>query len=208
LSTPDRRYDRYLWREEQRKGAQKQMANVERIEDWLGQQVLDANGGKLGKLDEIYYDLDSRDPVFVSVKSGLLGRHSQLVPVHGATVGRDYFRVAYTKELIDQAEESSGDTLGDGDVQRLAATYGLDLSRYRELRSGTELSERRAEAQAARQRADELAGEAQEKIVQQESAKQEARGASADADFAEREAERARRAALEARDEAAEYDQG
>jgi PRC-barrel domain len=185
------------------------MANVERIEDWLGQQVLDADGQKLGKLDEIYYDLDSGAPVFVAIKSGLLGRHSQLVPVRGATVGRDHFRVAYTKELIDRAEEDSGDaSVGDEDVQRLAATYGVDLSSYRELRSSTELRQRRAEADAARQRADELAHEAEEKIGQQENAKQEALGASADADLAEREAERARRAAIEARHAAAKYDEG
>jgi hypothetical protein len=185
------------------------MANVERIEDWLGQQVLDADGQKLGKLDEIYYDLDSRDPVFVAIKSGLLGRHSQLVPVRGATVGRDHFRVAYTKELIDRAEESSGDaSVGDEDVQRLAATYGVDLSGYRELRSSTELRQRQAEADAARLRADELAREAEEKIGQQESAKQQALGASVDADLAEREAERARRAAIEAREAAAEYNEG
>jgi hypothetical protein len=183
------------------------MANVERIEDWLGLQVLDADGDKLGKLDEIYYDVDSGDPVFVTVKSGLLGRHSQLVPVLGATVGRDHFRVAYTKELIDQAEQNSGDaSVGDEDVQRLAATYGVDLSSYRELRSSTELQQRRAEADAARQRADELAHEAEEKIGRRESAKQQALGASADADLAEREAERARRAAIEARQDAAKYE--
>ena len=185
------------------------MANVEQIEDWLGQQVLDVDGEKLGRLDEVYYDLDSGDPVFVAVKSGLLGRHSQLVPVGGATVGRDHFRVAYKKELIDQAEENSGDaSVGDEDVRRLAATYGVDLSGYRELRSGTDLQQRRAEAQAARQRADELAREAEDKIAQHENAKQQALGASDDADLAEGEAERARRAAIEARQEAARYDAG
>src|ERR1019366_1409011 len=170
------------------------MANVEQIEDWLGQQVLDVDGEKLSRLDEVYYDLDSGDPVFVAVKSGLLGRHSQLVPVGGATVGRDHFRVAYKKELIDQAEENSGDaSVGDEDVRRLAATYGVDLSGYRELRSGTDLQQRRAE---------ELAREAEDKIAQHENAKQQAQGASDDADLAEREAERARRAAIEARQEA------
>jgi sporulation protein YlmC with PRC-barrel domain len=185
------------------------MANVERIEDWLGQPVLDADGEKLGKLDEVYYDLDSGDPVFVAVKSGLLGRHSQLVPVSGASVSRDHFRVAYKQELIDQAEENSGDaSVGDEDVQRLAATYGLDLSGYRELRSGAYMQQRRADAEAARQRADELAHEAEEKIAQRENAKEQAQGASADADLAEREAERARRAAIEARQDAAKYDAG
>jgi hypothetical protein len=185
------------------------MANVERIEDWLGQDVIDPGGQKLGRLDEIYYDADSGEPVFVAVKSGLLGRHSQLVPVHGATVGRDHFRVAYTQELVAQAEQRSGDaSVGDEDVQRLAATYGVDLSGYRELRSGTDLQERRAEADAARRRADELAREAEAKIAQHESAKQQAQGASVEADAAEREAERARRAAIEARQDAAKYESG
>jgi sporulation protein YlmC with PRC-barrel domain len=185
------------------------MANVEQIEDWLGQDVVDADGQKVGKLDEVYYDLGSGDPVLVAVKSGLLGRHSQLIPVRGATVGRDYFRVAYTKELIDRAQETPGDaSVGEEDVRRLAATYAIDLSGYGELRSATDLRQRQADAEAARQRADELGHVAEDKIAQHESAREQAQGASADADLAEREAERARRAAIEARQEAAEYDQG
>jgi hypothetical protein len=84
----------------------------------------------------------------------------------------------------------------DEDVQKFASTYGVDLSGYRELRSGTDLQQRRAEAEAARQRADELAREAKEKIAQHDSAKQQAQGASADL------------AAMAARREAAKYDAG
>ena len=65
------------------------MVSIERLEDWRGQQVFDRAGESLGKLDEIYYDAASGQPVLIAVKSGLLGRKSSLIPLDGTTAGRE-----------------------------------------------------------------------------------------------------------------------
>ena len=79
------------------------MVQVQRIEDWLGQQVVDRDGEDLGKLDDVFYDTESGAPVLISIKSGLLGRKSAVVPLDGATVDRDHLQVAHTKETIETA---------------------------------------------------------------------------------------------------------
>ena len=48
------------------------MPIVERIESWSGQDVLESGGEKVGRLDEVYYDPATSEPVLLSVKHGLL----------------------------------------------------------------------------------------------------------------------------------------
>ncbi len=65
------------------------MIPVENITDWRGQDVLDAVGDKLGKLEEIYFDGETDEPVFAAVKSGTFSKSLTLVPLGKASVGRD-----------------------------------------------------------------------------------------------------------------------
>ena len=39
------------------------MIPVENIADWRGQEVVDPNGEKLGKLEEVYFDGETDEPV-------------------------------------------------------------------------------------------------------------------------------------------------
>ena len=185
------------------------MIGVEHIEAWRGLQVLDPAGEQLGRLEEIFFDSGSGTPVLISVTSGLLGRRSTLIPIDGATFGRDYVRVVHAKETVERAGESSRDARSDRDVlSALGAAYGLKFSDQIELESADHMAARNAEAQAARQRAAELAATAQEKLVQRDAAGERAAGASAEAVQAQVEAERARQAALDARKQAQRYDRG
>jgi PRC-barrel domain protein len=186
-----------------------EVIGVEHIEGWRGQQVLDPDGAQLGKLEEVYFDKSSGTPLLAAVKSGLLGRHSKLVPIDGATVSRDYIRVVHAKAAVDGAPDASGETAPDAHaLDAIGAAYGLRFSDRVTLESSGEAESRRAEAEAARARADELAEEARAKIQARDAAHEEAQGASHAATQAEREAEEARRAALAAREDAQRYDDG
>jgi len=55
------------------------MLEVEHIEAWRGQEVHDTHGESLGKLDEVFFDARTGEPLLLSIKSGLLGRHYGLV---------------------------------------------------------------------------------------------------------------------------------
>jgi hypothetical protein len=179
---------------------------VDRIEAWRGQKVIDQADVDLGKLEEVFLDTGTGTPLLIAVKSGLLGRKSTLIPIDGATVGPDYVRVAHTKEVVSRAGDSRGEGApGQEELAALGSAYGLRFSERVHLQSATEMERIRAEAEAARARADQLEGEAQQKIAAHEAARQQAESAGESVAQAEREAEEARQAALEARQHAERY---
>ena len=180
------------------------MINVERIEDWIGLEALDTSGERLGKIDEMYYSHSALDePVFVAIKSGLLGRHRRLVPLQGASVGREYVRLSYTAEQVEQAASGfdADDVLEEDAVRSLGTSYGLDIPPGG-FESASSIEQRRNEAAEAAQRADQLEREAQERAAEAEQAKGAAEEAGDQAKAKAREAEQARSDAKQARSDA------
>jgi len=105
------------------------MIPVENITDWRGQDVLDAVGEKLGKLEQVYFDGETDEPTFAAVKSGTISKSLTLVPLARASVGRDYLRVDRAKGEFKKAP--SFDTDVELSLDDEAATfrhYGLDYS--------------------------------------------------------------------------------
>lgn len=106
---------------------------IERIEDWIGREVLDPDGNKVGKLKEVYFRGDAAE--IGEVKPGAFSRKRLFVPLAGAAATRDSLRVERVLEDHDLAGlESSADR-----EQRLA-----DIK---------EAEDRAAEAEAAAARA-------------------------------------------------------
>lgn len=179
---------------------------VENIEAWRGHKVIDPDGHELGKIDDVFFDIGSGTPLLVSVKTGLLGRKSRLVPIEGAQVAPDYVRVAHAKEVFDRAVDMRGEAAPDSEeLTAVGTAYGLRFSDRVRLQSAAERDRARAEAEAARARAEALEAEARDKHAAHEEARHRASEAGADVGRAEREAEEARRAAAEARAQADRY---
>lgn len=183
------------------------MIGVERIESWRGQKVIDPDGEELGKLEEVWVDGDSGTPLLISVKAGLLGRRSALVPIDEAKVARDYVRVAYAKDAVHRAGVTRhGDQApGREELEAVGGAYGLRFADRVQLRSASELERRRVEAEAARNRAEQLEAEAQEKAAAHQAARERAQSVGEDVGQAERESEEARLRAQEARQDADRY---
>src|SRR5215510_2958417 len=103
------------------------MIPVENLGDWRGQEVVDLNGEKLGKLEEIYYDGETDEPTFAAVKTGLVSKSLTLVPLAKASVGRDYVRVDRAKSEFKKAPSYDTDAeLSLNDEAATFAHYGLD----------------------------------------------------------------------------------
>ncbi len=177
--------------------------DVERIEEWRGQDVFDPDGEKLGKLEEVYYEASSGDARFLSVKSGLLGRRSHLVPLAGASVGRDYVRVAFGSDKIQRAEVAESDGILQREAARSAASlFGVELTADAELESASLVAERRARVEQAVKRADDLDEEAHRHARDAKEARRRAEEAAGKAEDIDREAQAAHDAAVAARREA------
>ena len=179
------------------------MIAAERIENWRGKDVRDPDDESLGKLREIFVDVPTGTPILLSIRSGLLGRHTKLIPIDGATVGPDYLRVAHAKEVVEQSPNADRDEPPNAlELDEIGKAYGLRFADRVELETATVLETRREEAEAARRRAAELEAEAEAKTTALESAQSRSDGASAEVERAQREAEDAREAARKARLEA------
>ena len=59
------------------------MVSIENLADWRGKDVVDRDGDKIGKLEDVYIDTQTEQPMFGSVKEGLFSKHLTFVPLIG-----------------------------------------------------------------------------------------------------------------------------
>ena len=105
------------------------MIPIENLGDWRGQDVVDPNGDKLGKLEEVYYDGETDEPAFAAVKTGLVSKSETLVPLARASVGRDYLRVDRRKAVFKKAPSFETDSeFSPDDEAATYAHYSLDYT--------------------------------------------------------------------------------
>ena len=102
------------------------MADVENIAEWRGKELLDRDGEKIGKLEDVYVDTETDEPVFGSVKEGLVGKHLTFVPLGGATASPDGLRVGVSKKEVKDAPNIDQDgELEQREENELYEHYGL-----------------------------------------------------------------------------------
>ena len=108
--------------------------------EWIGKEVRDQAGEKVGTLEEVYYDSETDDAMFLLLKSGFFGRHLTFVPVAATQPGRTYLQIDASGETIKQAPTiESGTDLEVEDEERIYRYYE---SEYRPARSGRRLVRR------------------------------------------------------------------
>jgi uncharacterized protein YrrD len=100
------------------------------VAEWHGKMLVDCNGEKIGKLQDVYVDVETDEPQFGTVKEGFIGRHLTFVPLGGITVGPDDLQVAVSKEQVKEAPniEQHGDELSQSDESVLYHHYELNYT--------------------------------------------------------------------------------
>jgi uncharacterized protein YrrD len=113
------------------------------VAQWHGKMLVDRNGEKIGKLEDVYVDVESDQPQFATVKEGLIGRHLTFVPLGGIQIGPDDLQVSVTKDQVKSAPsiEMHGDELTQGDESDLYHHFGLNYAPPA-IRSGRRLARR------------------------------------------------------------------
>ncbi len=113
------------------------------IADWHGKQLIDRYGEKIGKLEDVYVDVETDEPVFGTVKEGRIGRHLTFVPLGGITIDPDQLQVKVSKEQVESALdiETEGGELSQTDESGLYHHYGLNYTPP-ETESGRRLARR------------------------------------------------------------------
>ncbi len=105
-------------------------ATYQDLGDWRGKSLIDSEGKKIGKLEDVYYDVESDEPQFGTVKEGLLERHLTFVPLHGVTISPDSLQVAVTKQQVKDAPNIAleGDELTSEAESALYHHYQLNYT--------------------------------------------------------------------------------
>ena len=102
------------------------MPEVENIRDWRGKDIADADGAKIGKLEDVYIDTETDDPMFGSVKEGLIAKHLTFVPLLNATATPDGLTIAVSKKRVKAAPTiDQGGELTGSEERDLYQHYGL-----------------------------------------------------------------------------------
>ena len=102
---------------------------IREICEWRGRTVVDQEGAKVGRLDEVYLDQQTGRPEWMLIHTGLLGTKSSFAPLAGARVDGEDVRIAYSKQEVKDAPSVEADgELSEEEEAQLYAHYGLDYS--------------------------------------------------------------------------------
>jgi uncharacterized protein YrrD len=100
------------------------------LAEWHGKMLIDRDGEKIGKLQDVYVDVETDEPQFGTVKEGVIGRHLTFVPLGAINVGPDDLQVAVSRQQVKDAPniEQHGEELSQADESALYHHYELNYS--------------------------------------------------------------------------------
>jgi uncharacterized protein (TIGR02271 family) len=95
-------------------------------ESLRGRTVVATDGGKIGKVDEVFLDDQTNAPEWVAVSTGLFGSHVSLIPLAAAEQRGDDIVVPYTKDQVKDAPHQDVDQhLSPAEEEQLFQYYGV-----------------------------------------------------------------------------------
>ena len=97
---------------------------------WRGRDLIDRDGERIGTLEDVYFDIETDQPQFGTVKEGFLDRHYTFVPLVAVTVGPDSLQVGVTKQQVKDAPnmEREGDALTQADESLLYHYFQMNYT--------------------------------------------------------------------------------
>jgi uncharacterized protein (TIGR02271 family) len=94
--------------------------------DFRGRTLIDADGEKIGKIDELYYDEQGGQPEWALVNTGLFGTKKTFVPIRSASPEGEELKVPVSKEQVKDAPRMDADQeLSESEERQLFDHYGV-----------------------------------------------------------------------------------
>ena len=83
------------------------MQTIQDVQTWRGMKVVDADGDKVGTIQDVFLDRQTGEPEWATVKTGLFGLKSSFVPIRDAEViGENEVRVPYQKSALPSTKKT------------------------------------------------------------------------------------------------------
>jgi hypothetical protein len=100
------------------------------VADWHGKLLIDSDGEKIGKLQDVYVDVETDEPQFATVKEGFLDRHLTFVPLAAVKIGPDDLRVSVTRDQVKSAPDidQHGQELSQADESALYHHFEMNYT--------------------------------------------------------------------------------
>jgi uncharacterized protein (TIGR02271 family) len=100
------------------------MITTQDVSKVIGQNAVDSDGSKLGKIGQVYLDDETGRPEWATVSTGLFGTSESFVPLAQAEISGDTLRVPYDKARVKDAPRV------DADQGHLSPEEEAELYRY------------------------------------------------------------------------------
>jgi uncharacterized protein (TIGR02271 family) len=128
---------------------QQEMRRV-RLDEMRGASVYDNRGEKIGTVEEIFYDQQTRQPEWIGIGTGFFGTKRVLIPVQGARVTDEGLTVAYAKDKVKDSPDIDRDEISQQQEAELAAYYGVNYSQRSKQGLATDRGSGREQASVTR----------------------------------------------------------
>jgi hypothetical protein len=94
---------------------------------YRGEDLVDSDGSRIGKIEEIYLDAESNEPEWALVHTGMFGTKRTFVPLREATETDGRLHVPFDKGTVKDAPgiDANGQ-LSDREEAELYRHYGRD----------------------------------------------------------------------------------
>ena len=108
------------------------MPEATEVLEWRGRTAVGTDGSKLGKIEEIYLDAETRRPEWALIQTGMFGAKSSFMPLAGATSDGDRVQAPFSKDQVKNAPQLDPDgELSQPDEAALYSHYGIDYDESR-----------------------------------------------------------------------------
>jgi len=102
------------------------------LQRWIGHDLIDENGQKIGRIDEVYTDQETNQPEWLAGTTGMFGNRTSFVPLQGVTSSEDCLVSPWDKAKVKDAPNAEADGhLSQQEEAALYRHYGLDYSERR-----------------------------------------------------------------------------
>ncbi|MFK5584993.1 MULTISPECIES: PRC-barrel domain-containing protein [unclassified Serinicoccus] len=103
------------------------VVSYEQLGELYDAEVVDQDGHKVGRLDQVYLDNGTGEPAWITVRTGLLGGRKIFCPVANAVVEDRQVRVPYPVEMLKGAPEIACDGhLNEDEEEELYDYYAVE----------------------------------------------------------------------------------
>jgi len=99
--------------------------SVDKLLEMRGKPVYDRAGEKIGSIEDIYVDDETREPEWLGLGTGFLGMKHAIVPLIEASLREDGIAVPYEKDKIEDAPDADGDDISGEKEAELVRYYAI-----------------------------------------------------------------------------------